>query len=230
MKKNVNKIASAVAISAVLLSVFAILNVAFLMKIGNDIENLSSKTVSACDELQEAKSNLRAQNKKMAFMAHVLDIRQIIDSYGSKTGSFNSMDFAYLLAKESFKNDLDPLLVLAVIQTESSFRKNIVSHKGAIGLMQVLPNTAHYVSDMNDHIKLSNAYEELFVPEKNITIGINYLSYLIKKFDNKKHALIAYNMGPTNLVRKIKSGHVPDIYYRKIMKNYQYILGKSGRA
>ncbi|ADD68004.1 Lytic transglycosylase catalytic [Denitrovibrio acetiphilus DSM 12809] len=230
MKKTFERFTSAFIMSAVVLSAFAAFNVVYLFKMGNTVEKLSEKTMEKSDQYINTKNELKHEKDKMSFMAHVLDIKNVLDDMGSTTSSYNTMDFAYLIAKESLDNDLDPLLVLAVIQTESSFRKSIVSNKGAIGLMQILPNTAQYVSSMHDHIELTST-QELFEPQTNITIGISYLSYLINKFDNQKYALIAYNMGPTNLVRRIKTGNVlPNRYYRSVMRNYSYILSKSGRV
>lgn len=217
-------------ILAVFMGAFAFMNVAYLKWMGNRVDSVSEKVLVNSDRYQKLKIELKDEKKKLKFMAHVVDIKNILDSYNANTGTYSTMDFAYLIAKESFENDLDPFLVLAVIMTESSFRNTAVSHKGAIGLMQILPDTAYYVSDMHEHIELSNN-EELFEPDTNIIIGINYLSYLIGKFESKKYALIAYNMGPTNLIRKIRNGEAPsERYYRSVMKHYEQIVALSGRA
>jgi len=230
MTKRLNSLKTLFFMLTLMLAVSAALNTVYLYQINNSIKVLSEQTLKASDNRKRVISRLKYEKERMAFMTHVVDIKSILDAQGSKTGSYSTMDFAYLIARESFENNLDPLLVLAVIKTESSFRKSVVSHKGAIGLMQILPNTAHYVSDMHEHIELSNSHE-LFEPNKNILIGINYLSYLINKFENQKYAIMAYNMGPTNLVRKIKSGeNLPQGYYRKVMRHYQQILRISGRA
>jgi len=214
---------------AIFIGAFVILNFLYINKVSNSIQVLSKASSLAGDKYHQLAEDVQDQKTRMSFAAHVMDIKNILDS-DIRTTSYNTMDFAYLIAKESFDNNLDPLLVLAVIKTESSFRKMVVSHKGAIGLMQILPNTAQYVSDMNDHIELSHS-NELFEPNTNIMIGINYLSYLVNKFENQKYAIIAYNMGPTGLIRKIKSGeNPPERYYRTVMKHYQQILNQSGRA
>ena len=97
-------------------------------------------------------------------------------------------------------------LVLAIIKTESSFESSKISSKGAIGLMQIMPETANYVAD------LFFAGEEinLFDVKQNILIGVTYLVYLYKKFDNIKTVLAAYNAG---------EGRVNDW-----LKNTQYSL------
>jgi len=230
MKKRFRNVPTAYLMLTVFIGAFVILNLVYLHKISNSVELISEATLTTGDKYHQLKSDLKDEKRRMAFMAHVVDIKNILDQISTNTGSYSTMDFAYLIAKESFNNDLDPLLVLAVIKTESSFRKTAVSHKGAMGLMQILPDTAYYVSDMNDHIDLTDA-QELFEPNTNILIGINYLSYLIEKFDNQKYAIIAYNMGPSGLIRRIKNGEdLPLTYYRTVMKNYRQILNISGRA
>ena len=86
---------------------------------------------------------------------------------------------------------VEPELVFAIIKTESSFKENKVSKKGAIGLMQIMPSTANYVSELY----FGSKDFDLFNPNHNLLIGITYLSYLFDKFENKKTALSAYNAG-----------------------------------
>lgn len=215
---------------AVFLGAFLVLNVVYTRGMSSSVDIISAKVQAESDRYHKLKTELQDKKEKLKFMAHVVDIKNILNTYNANTGKYNDMDFAYLIAKESFENNLDPFLVLAVIMTESSFRNTVVSHKGAIGLMQIRPETAYYVSDMHDHIDLSNS-KELFLPDKNILIGINYLSYLVDRFNNEKYALIAYNMGPSNLIRIIRSGGTPpERYYRSVMKHYEQIVALSGRV
>ena len=86
---------------------------------------------------------------------------------------------------------IEPNLVLAIIKTESSFNNEKASPKGAIGLMQIMPETAQYVSNLyfaGEKIDIKNE-------EQNILIGVTYLIYLYNKFKDKKTALAAYNAG-----------------------------------
>ena len=81
---------------------------------------------------------------------------------------------------------VDPSLVKAVIKAESDFDRGAVSHKGAQGLMQLMPQTADAM-DVADPLN----------PEENIFGGTRYLSLLLERFKNDKIlALAAYNAGP----------------------------------
>jgi soluble lytic murein transglycosylase-like protein len=86
---------------------------------------------------------------------------------------------------------VDPALVMAVIQVESTFNPDAVSNRQAMGLMQIVPNTA-------DHLGLATPFD----PEANIEAGVRYLAWLNKMFKrNERKVLAAYNAGPT-LVKK----------------------------
>ncbi len=90
----------------------------------------------------------------------------------------------------SQQNSLDPLLVWAMIEVESSWRKDVVSNKGAQGLMQLMPGTAKDV-DVADP----------FNPEQNIRGGTRYMRFLLDIFNDEDKALAAYNTGPGRVER-----------------------------
>lgn len=82
-------------------------------------------------------------------------------------------------------------IIYAVMKAESGFRVGIVSSKGAVGLMQVLPSTAEFVAEKRGQ-KFNE--ESLIYPAVNIEYGAWYLSYLLSKF-TEKTAIAAYNAG-----------------------------------
>ncbi len=85
---------------------------------------------------------------------------------------------------------VEPTLVAAVIRTESRFDPEVVSPRGAYGLMQLLPETARFVSERTG---ISGDYRD---PETNIRIGTRYLSYLQNRYGgDERLALAAYNSG-----------------------------------
>lgn len=98
----------------------------------------------------------------------------------------------------SKKYEVNPYLVLAVIRSESKFRPDLVSKKGAIGLMQLMPNTADWIQS---HGKLDMLYSaDLEHPDTNIHLGTWYLAYLLQMFKgNEVLALAAYNAGQGNV-------------------------------
>jgi len=94
---------------------------------------------------------------------------------------------------------LDPYMVCAVIHTESRFRPMAVSRLGAVGLMQLMPDTGIWIGD---HLGLELTESELTDPETNIILGCWYLRYLLDQFEGDYTlALAAYNGGIGN-VRK----------------------------
>ena len=88
--------------------------------------------------------------------------------------------------------DVDADLIASVIHAESRFREGQVSHRGAVGLMQIMPATAVFIGDK---IGIANADEVLDIPSFNITLGTAYLRYLLDKFGDLETALFAYNAG-----------------------------------
>lgn len=96
-----------------------------------------------------------------------------------------------IIARAASEHQLDPALIRAVIHAESSFRPQVVSKKGAVGLMQLMPQTSAY---------LGIAQPE--VPEQNISAGSRYLAQLIKQHHGDVNlALAAYNAGASNVKR-----------------------------
>lgn len=109
----------------------------------------------------------------------------------------------YPLRHESVINDqsrrhgLDPALVAAVINAESGWTPDVVSGAGAVGLMQMLPETARYIADQPN--RPSPAPDRLTDPEVSITYGTWYLRYLVDRHGAVPAALAAYNAGEQNV-------------------------------
>jgi soluble lytic murein transglycosylase-like protein len=98
-----------------------------------------------------------------------------------------SMEIDELIEIHSERARLDPQLVRAVIQVESGFSPVALSAKGAMGLMQLMPDTA-------DRYAVVDPYD----PDENIGAGTVYLRWLLDEFgDELELALAGYNAGPT---------------------------------
>lgn len=101
---------------------------------------------------------------------------------------------ALAVVREARKHNVDPLLVVAVIQTESSFDNFATSRVGALGLMQVMPRTGHYLAEQQGTPLQRTT--NLFDPELNVELGVAYLADLIIRFGSVERGLVAYNHGP----------------------------------
>lgn len=105
----------------------------------------------------------------------------------------------------SEKYALSESLIEAVIFTESSWENDALSPKGAVGLMQIMPETGAWIAEKNGEEPGSFKTERLYESETNIEYGCWYLRFLLDKYDNNiKYALIAYNAGPGNLDKWLK--------------------------
>ena len=131
---------------------------------------------------------------------------------------------------------VDENLVFAVIKAESNFQEDAVSHKDALGLMQIMKETAEDVArKYNIEIDFNNSEKEILNVQNNIKIGTKYLAVLLEKYKNKEVAVAAYNAGigtVDNWIEKeiIKSDgsdieNIPyketNNYVRKILRNYK---------
>ena len=107
-----------------------------------------------------------------------------------------NIEYRDLIRKYAKAYDLDPFLVAAVIRTESNFRPTVMSHMNAHGLMQLLPETAEWISQ-----RRGEEYDESRItePEYNVDLGCYYLRYLKDEFGSWELALAAYNGGPGNV-------------------------------
>jgi soluble lytic murein transglycosylase-like protein len=106
-----------------------------------------------------------------------------------KSASRYIRDYELAINKASKKFRVEPSLIKAVIKAESDFDDAAVSHKGAQGLMQLMPETA-WEMEVGDPLN----------PEENILGGTRYLSLMLERFKNNLHlALAAYNAGPENV-------------------------------
>ena len=106
---------------------------------------------------------------------------------------------AVAIVRHAHRNGLHPLLVVAVIRTESSFNNYAKSWVGAMGLMQLTPQTGQWVA-AKQRSKLGRT-SNLYDSELNIELGTAYLASMITRFGSLELALAAYNAGPTALKR-----------------------------
>jgi soluble lytic murein transglycosylase len=106
---------------------------------------------------------------------------------------------ALVLMREAERHKLDPLLLVALIRTESGFDAYAKSSVGALGLMQVMPDTGKYLATQAGFElgRTSNLYDI----ETNVELGTAYLAELLRRFGSLESALVAYNAGPSGARR-----------------------------
>lgn len=128
---------------------------------------------------------------------------------------------------------LDPKLVLAVAKVESNFSAEAVSPVGAIGVMQLMPNTAEWLAERNGE---DFSADSLYDPVYNIKMGTEYLHFLLDYWDwDVDKAIASYNAGQSKVAEWLNNGtwdgtsaNAADIpyeetraYLRKVLDVYQ---------
>ncbi len=125
-----------------------------------------------------------------------------------------------LIARAARRHGLPPALVKAVVRAESNFEPAAVSHKGAQGLMQLMPATA-----------ASLGVRDPLHPEENVRGGARYLREMIDRYGSWNQALAAYNAGPTAVDRY---GGIPPYretqeYVKRVLHYYRRYDGDFSR-
>ncbi|HSP17952.1 MAG TPA: lytic transglycosylase domain-containing protein, partial [Myxococcaceae bacterium] len=110
---------------------------------------------------------------------------------------------AIAIVREAEANGLDPLLVVAVIRTESAFDAYAVSGVGAMGLMQMMPTTGTFLAQQRGTALKHR--QTLFDVELNVELGTAYLASLLRDFGTAEAALVAYNGGPAFARRVLRN-------------------------
>jgi soluble lytic murein transglycosylase len=112
------------------------------------------------------------------------------------------------LKRYSTQNELDPFLVASLIRQESEFNAGAVSHKNAVGLMQLLPGTGKKVAK-EEKLRHFNA-NQLFTPGVNLQLGTRYFRTMVDKFGSFEYALAAYNAGSDRVEDWLSAGNYRD--------------------
>ncbi len=123
--------------------------------------------------------------------------------------------YGELIFAAAKRHEMNPDLVAAVVRAESAFDPNARSHKGARGLMQLMPATAK---------RYGVRPSELFEPERNVEAGVRYLRFLADRFaDDLPKVLAGYNAGEGSVDRY---GGVPP--YRETQGYVRRVMGYLG--
>lgn len=135
-----------------------------------------------------------------------LGYKNFIKKHNPKLEQTKIDDLAIFITKYSKENEVDPKLVLSVMARESSFRADVVSSSGAVGLGQLLPSTAKDMGTDNP-----------FNPEENTKATIKYIAWLLKRWNGDvDKTLASYKIGLGTVGNLIKKGED----YPEDTKNY----------
>ncbi|CAN5241002.1 hypothetical protein BH10PSE18_BH10PSE18_27320 [soil metagenome] len=136
------------------------------------------------------------------------------------------------LQEASKRNDIDYELLQALVATESGFDAHAVSPKGALGLMQLMPDTAQRYGVRGD--KRTSLEKKLFDPVVNIAAGARYLGDLLALFEGEVElALAAYNAGEGAVQRagnRIPNYRETQNYVKTVLQLYAYLKPSAAPA
>ena len=176
-------------------------------------------------------SNVEVPPKKHVRIRHepkqVVYTRRTSSPRYARQGTVSSVNmpstYTEIINNACDRHGVDPALVHAIVKVESDFNPYAMSRRGAMGLMQLMPQTAVNMNVRN-----------IFSPDENIDGGVRYLRYLIDRYEgNLSLALAAYNSGETAVK---KWGTVPPYpetqnYVQRILNLYNGTGGSiSGRS
>ena len=173
----------------------------------NGVIHFSNVGVGSGKKHKRLKSMVKAEQHTRATLSHSSAPRR-----EPLSSSNVSRAYAEIINTVCGRHGVDPALVHAIVKVESDFNPYALSRKGAMGLMQLMPQTAEVMNVGNS-----------FNPHDNIDGGVKYLRYLIDRYEgNLPLALAAYNSGETAVK---KWGTIPPYpetqnYVQRIMKIY----------
>lgn len=170
-------------------------------------ERLGMPSGASAQELHLLTTRIRDE-----FLRAAADEKTLISERIKEQFFQTEVPFGEIIYSEARENGLDPVLVAAIVETESDFRPTLLSPKNAHGLMQLIPSTGALMGA-----------KDLFNPVENVRAGTRYLKYLNVRFNDPQMALAAYNAGEA-VVRRY--GGIPPYqetqnFVKKVARNHE---------
>lgn len=165
------------------------------------------------------------QRQRISELEEKLKIMQVIEDFQIGFTDDEKLELADVIFEECNKYNYDPMFLMALIYTESTFKKGQTSRLGAEGLMQIRPFVGKSLAD-----KMGINFQDdqtLFQPEVNIQMGSRHLFEMILKFKDVRQAIVSYNLGETALRDRLRNNKpLPKYYFEKVMDNYKMLKEK----
>lgn len=141
---------------------------------------------------------MKKSKKIIIALTIFIALSAVVLYYGSLSAlkTLYPCEYSDIVESNAKENNLSPWFVYAVIKCESDFVPNAVSYTGAVGLMQIMPDTFQWISGT---LKDNKAFEDAYEPETSVKYGCYLYGYLIDKFKNEETAIAAYHAGIGNV-------------------------------
>lgn len=150
---------------------------------------------------------------------------------------FYPMKYKEEIVSVSNRSGVDAAMIAAVSNVESGYKKDAVSNKGAVGIMQLMPKTAKWIASKNN---IEYNEEKLKEPFYNLQLGSLYLSYLMQEYQDLQVSICAYNAGQGNVSSWLQNSEYSKDgktlskipfketrnYLKRVNKNYNYYKNK----
>lgn len=208
-----------------LFSAFIILMFVCTVSFSNNISQ-ADEAVHKVTHIEQTLHNLKGAMKIDSLRQRSINkILSIINKYNQKLPSKEKYDIVNEIYNMSMKyKNLNVDLICATITHESglTWRPDIKSWAGAMGLMQIMPATGMFLSEL-ERIKWTNAEDILYNPIHNIRLGCRYLSMLIETYQ-LDGGLAAYNGGETRAALWLARGRDNNVLYKETQRYIPAVL------
>jgi soluble lytic murein transglycosylase-like protein len=165
------------------------------------------------ERLLTAESSLKGRQGELELIRLELKRLTMVADYSARYRIPADMSAAIYDAARA--EGIDPQVGYSLVRVESGFHPRAVSHKGAVGLAQLMPATAFELDP-------SLSYAQLFDRDTNLRLGFRYLRLMLAKYDGDlRLALLAYNRGPgtVDAIRR-EGGDPANGYARAVMRGF----------
>lgn len=173
----------------------------------------------------DLEKQINFQRKRISELEEKLQILQVIEDFQIGFTDDEKKELAEVISLECKKYDYDPMFLMALILTESSFKRGQISSKGARGLMQIRPFVGRSLAD-----KIGIEWRDsttLFEPGLNVQMGSLHLFEMILEFKDIRKAIISYNLGETALRSRVRLNKpLPKSFLNKVVDNYNMLKEK----